>query len=767
MSMSYLDAETGAAPDGIERCLRALAMPAITPVTEGLIHSQLGLLRMRTGAHAAAVEDLARAIALLEGHPEYLGRAHLNRGTLHLQRGDPEAATADLAQAQARLLEAGLEQSAAKAQHNLGYARLLQGDLVTALRTMDQAAAVLAPLSEVSRATCDQDRAEVLLAAGRTDEAIHALESAAAAYGRERLRRFQAECEYVLARTLLAEDPEGARVVARSAARRFTQHGSESWAIRAEAIAAIAEVESGGTTAALIGHCDDLAGRLREAGYRQDADRLALHAARLAVRRKDLADAAVRISKVRVTTDSPITLRLLAREIRAELSAARAEPGRTRMYARRGLAELHAWQATFGSYDLHSSTVGHGQQLARLGLRAALSDGRPEIVFEWSERARALASRVSSLRPPPDPELAADLAELRATDRADRTRIRALKERIRSHSWFSASGTVGEPIGLAELQDRLEDTTAMLAHIVLEGTITALVVTPDEAQVVPLGESGPVRARLDRVAADLDFAAQHRTGELSLAVRGSLRGDLEALSAALIDPVAEAIGERRLVLTPSALLVGTAWGCLPGLSGRALTLPISATRWSEQIRSPLAPPRVAGFVAGPRLQRAEEEVKRSAEAWPTAQVLTGDQADAARVGWLATRVDLLHLAGHGSHPGDHPLFAAVDLDDGPWFGHDIDLLPRTPEVVLLSACDLGRMTVLHGEESIGMSGAWLHAGARTVISSPALISDDLACEVFAAWHQRVSAGTSPAAALAEVIAAQQEAVPLVCFGAGW
>jgi CHAT domain-containing protein len=113
------------------------------------------------------------------------------------------------------------------------------------------------------------------------------------------------------------------------------------------------------------------------------------------------------------------------------------------------------------------------------------------------------------------------------------------------------------------------------------------------------------------------------------------------------------------------------------------------------------------------------------------------------------------------------LFSAIELADGPWFGHDVDLLPRTPELVVLSACDLGRVTVLHGEESVGMTAAWLHAGARTVISSPALLADELACEVFASWHTLVGGGTPAADALAQVCAGTDEVVPLLSFGAGW
>ena len=115
------------------------------------------------------------------------------------------------------------------------------------------------------------------------------------------------------------------------------------------------------------------------------------------------------------------------------------------------------------------------------------------------------------------------------------------------------------------------------------------------------------------------------------------------------------------------------------------------------------------------------------------------------------RVDVLHLAGHGRHTRENPLFSAVELYDGPWFGYDIDQLARVPSTVVLSACELGRVSVRSGEEAIGMSAAWLHAGARTVLSSPVLIADDVACEAMARWHALVARGAAPADALAEVV----------------
>ena len=160
------------------------------------------------------------------------------------------------------------------AEHNLGYARLLTGDLVGALRMIEQRPPRSSPLSAVNRATVEQDRAEILTAAGRPREAIRALEQAAQAYGSRRLRTYQAECELTLAWTMLREDPAKARVVARRAARRFRGQASPARELRADAAAIVAEIATGGRTP---GHCWHASTAWRRAstshGLRHDATR--------------------------------------------------------------------------------------------------------------------------------------------------------------------------------------------------------------------------------------------------------------------------------------------------------------------------------------------------------------------------------------------------------------------------------------------------------------------------------------------------------------
>ena len=275
----------------------------------------------------------------------------------------------------------------------------------------------------------------------------------------------------------------------------------------------------------------------------------------------------------------------------------------------------------------------------------------------------------------------------------------------------------------------------------------------------------PLRERLDALTADLTMAAAHRDDPLAVPLRAALRARLGVVAEQLVAPLADRLGDSRVVLTPSGSLAGTPWSLLPGLTGRPLTIPPSATRWLGMRGAPA--PHSVGLVAGPGVSRGEEEVTRAAAAWWEADLLVGADATTSQVAATASRADVLHLAGHGRHTRENPLFSAVELHDGPWFGYDIDRLDRVPTTVVLSACELGRVSVRAGEEAIGMSAAWLHAGARTVLSSPVLIADDVACDAMARWHGRVARGVAPADALAEVTESADDVVPMLSFGGGW
>ena len=292
-------------------------------------------------------------------------------------------------------------------------------------------------------------------------------------------------------------------------------------------------------------------------------------------------------------------------------------------------------------------------------------------------------------------------------------------------------------------------------------------VTPDRAAVHPLGPAEEVRRLLDAVAADLDMAASDLAGPFAAAIRGSLDEQLPVVEELLLGPVlpARATGawcSPRRATWPDAVVA----------AGRArrttLTSRPSATRWLALRRTPASPPAGSAWWPArtcPAGRRRSPGPRGSGRA---RTVLPGDDGPAARVSALAAEVDVLHLAGHGRHPGDNPLFSAVELADGPWFGYDIDQLAATPSVVVLSAVRARPGAVRSGEEAVGMSAAWLHAGARTVVSSPALVADDVACEVLAAGTSGSAAGRHrPTRSRRLRQSAREAPSPFLCFGAGW
>jgi tetratricopeptide (TPR) repeat protein len=770
LSLGYVEAELGSTAQGLALCAEALTEPGLSRQVRGLVESQIALLQMRSGAGQAALGSFAAAIALLDDSPESRARAYLNRGLVYLHRGDAERAAQDSRRAAELYRAAGDEVEAAKADHNLGYSRLLLGDLVTALRMMEAAAPLLEGLSATYQAVVSQDRAEVLVAAGMPADALAAFEKAARAYGFRGLRQRQAEVELLLAQTLAWDDPLRASTVARRAERRFRLRGSEAWALRAEGVKLTAEIEAGSPSrrAGSARRAAELALVLRQHGLRHDALAMTLSAARAELAAGDLAAAGRQLARARPGPATPLPVRLLASEVRAEVAAAKGRRKTALGHVRRGLEELHGWQSGFGSLDLQSSLVGHGRRLAFDGIRLALADGHPDVVFEWSERARTLASRVMPVRPPGDPDAVRALAELRQAP--DEATASALRARIRQQAWYGeGSRRVTEPTTLDEVEAALSASGGVLAsYVTVDDTLTCLVVGEGRRDVVPLGGLGGVRALLSGMQADLDMAAIDLPPAIRGVVDDALRDRVTGLARLLVAPLGDRLDADRLVVVPAGALAGTPWPMLPGLQNRALTVPRSTSLWLTQRERPFVLDRV-GLVAGPDVPRAEEEVSLAAARWAAAEVLRGPRARSAEVSDLAGRVDVLHVAAHGRHSADNPLFSGLELADGPWFGYDIDQLSSIPLTVILSACELGRSSLRWGRETIGMTVAWLHAGARCVVAAPASVADDVACEVLNATHSRLALGHPPAEALADAVreVKASDLSSFQCFGAGW
>ncbi|WP_203135842.1 CHAT domain-containing protein [Microbacterium sp. JZ31] len=658
---------------------------------------------------------------------------------------------------------------------------LLDGDLVTALERMSAARPVMSS-SPANAAICDLDRAEVLREAGQVLEAEKTLEQVARSFGAAHMPQSRAEAEFHLARSLLTYDLPRCAEVAGRAARRFRSLGSSAWAVRAEGIRlrALLYMPDAGRRRPAAQQVEQTVEALEQAGFPSEARMLRL-TQWIACARRGEADPGVG----RLRRTDPLPVRLLTHEARAVQASARGDDLAVRRHAAAGLDTLSEWQRSFGALDVASSIAMHGNGVMFEGLSAAIRSRRPDVLFEWSERARHFAHQVSPVRPPRDPEHAADLAQLRllreeagASWEQD-PRVRQLRERLRERQWATVGDGHRIPrVDLETLRSHLESDTALLTYVYSRNALVCLVIpATGKPRIVDI-DGASVHDWMPGLRADLDVVASVGAGPMAQVVGRALDARLSALSRLLVEaPLAAAGDPRRVLITAPGILAGMPWTMLPGMHGRSVSLARSASRWMAA-RSWERTGRNAGFAVGPGVARGAEEALTAAFAWevngvdrggtsPAPRVLQGGAATVSAVSALADEVDVLHLVAHGRHALDAPMLSGLSLADGTLFGYDIDLIGRPPKTVVLSACELGRSSVRWGAEAMSMAHAWLHAGAVCVVAAPVTVADDVAAELLAALHGGLAAGLAPSDALAAAQVETGLVSPFLVHGSGF
>lgn len=784
VTLAHAAAETGHLGAGLAHLDAAAArLDRVTAGTRGRWHGQRGLLLLRAGDQQAAAADLDAAADLLAADPTEHARVLLNRGVLHLRQSALDRAQADFRRCREVADAAGLALLLAKATANEGYVAYLRGDLPRAIALLDAADDGLGALAPGARAVNVKDRAEALSAASLLDDAHEQLRHAVRLLRSSELLQDRAEAELSLSQVALRRGHVAeARRWARRAAEHFARRGARGWTLVAEL--QLAQADLARVPLDVAAATERLEPQLRAHGLVEEAAVARLvHAAAL-VRAGQVDAARERLGR-RTPPAATIGTRLLAHETRAAALGAAGDVLGAQRVRRRGLTELAAYQSRFGSLDLVTAAGGIGARLAEDGLAEAVRGGRPADVLDWSERVRATSSRITPVRPEVDGEHSAWLArlrQLRAAERAARlagrppaaalrSEIRSLESAVRQRSWHrSGSLRVSRPVGLGALREALGDDGALVTLISVRGTVHALTVTRRSAVVRPVADVRAVRESVLRVRADLDALATHvLPSALRTAVSSSLRTGLrsfETLLAAALDGVDPG---GPVAVVPSGLSAQVPWPLLTRLRGRPVCVVPSATWWLRARSQDGEGGGRVVLVAGPDVLRAAAEVQAVEARTPGAVVLRGEAATTSAVLAAADGADVLHVAAHGRHVADNPLFSSLLLADGWLFGHDLDALRALPRHVVLSACETGMASMRPGDEALGMTAALLHGGARSVVASVARVGDGVAEGVAVAHHAGLRSGATPAAALAVALAEvpDGDVAPAVCFGAGW
>jgi tetratricopeptide (TPR) repeat protein len=746
---------------------------------EQLLHSQRALLLLRSGSMARALAELDRAA---QGLPRVPVRDQvvilLNRGTLHMQLAHLEAGRSDLLAALALALEHGLAELGWKVQHNLGYLEYVAGDLPLALSRLAEVQAMVAhPAPWVPL-----DHGRVLVEAGLLREAQARFLEAETVARDNGLNHERGESLVELARVSLlqGDHPEAMRYAA-LAKRLFGRRGAEGWRSQAGLVAVMAEVFQGRNRPSVVRQAMDLANRFAVAGARDLDAYASLLAAEAHLVRGDTAVAESLIARASAGAGAmSYSRRLYADLVKAKAADARGDRPKARAIMRRASDGLARAQGRSSSLDVRAAVALHGRRLGDLALGLAVEEGSAARALEATERWQAISNRLPPVAPPDDPDLAqltSQLRQLREQERglsAERNRatahIAALERRIRERDWHgvgSEGAALTKPVSVTALQRRLAATSAALASFFPHaGTIHAVVVTPRGSALVPVAAEAEVLELATRIQADVIAANQPRLHPaIASSVRGSLSRRLEEVDRALLGPLG--LRQERLVVVPSYAVAGLPWGLLPSRVGRPTTVARSATTWaSGDLRLPPTKPSVYA-VAGPGLATTDAEVDAVAALWPSAEAVHAEQSTEAGLVQALRSRSVVHIAAHGEHQGQNPLFSSVRLSDGVLFAHELQHGGVTAEHVILSACDVGRATIRPGDEALGLTASLLALGAKNVVAAVAPVPDVVAHRVMTAYHRHLAAGLDVSASLAQASLVDELGGLFCSFGSDW
>lgn len=311
---------------------------------------------------------------------------------------------------------------------------------------------------------------------------------------------------------------------------------------------------------------------------------------------------------------------------------------------------------------------------------------------------------------------------------------------------------------------RLPDRTAMIEYLSNDSAVIAFVITRDTLASIDLGIRNHELARLTEFARAMIERAP-------AADDSRWRAPLRRLHQHLIAPIIDTgmlHGVSRLVIVPHVELHYLPFAALVDSSDRflieqyTLSSAPSAAVWVN-LRERRQIPKTGGVLAlAPRPEMLPASARELAAVQRLMRTgvtsLIGGSASEAEFRRHAGSHRVLHLATNGVLNRHNPLFSYVDLamaegHDGRLSVHEIFGLQLAADLVVLSACEtaLGSgalADVPPGDDWVGLTRAFLHAGAADVIATLWSVDDRSSALLMERFYERYALAAGPAESLA-------------------
>ncbi|MFD7654541.1 CHAT domain-containing protein [Actinosynnema sp. NPDC059797] len=654
---------------------------------------------------------------------------------------------------------------------NLGTAYRLVGDLPSALRQFGHAADLLGRRLPGTAKGIALDRAATLLAAGLASQA----EAVLALHRPDFTHLEAADADHQLAiAALVKSDHDQALRLAGRARHVFSAHGRGELA----AVSALVRLTAAAAAAAAApGHrwipgSEELSvvAELDRCGFHDAAVLARLLVVRLQIAGGDLRAAGEALDEHEREEGAPIDIVILRALCRIELLIAQGDPTRALAEAR---VALEGIDRSVGPVLCRPLLDVHDRRLTALTSRLVSSALDPWQVLDVTERTRAGVARQVPTHAALHPALTDRLTQIRfltraigTTSRADPTwdalhrRLARMRREAALLGWMEQAH---DPVAPQHLATRL-GARALIAFTEAWDGLLAVVLVDHTATVVRLGDVAGSFEDVRGLHADLNaIAPDNLPRSLVDVIVASARHRAARLDEVLLEPLADRIADRDLVVLPTGVLHVLPWSTLPSLQGRAVVVAPSATAWVERHDDDRRGDGRVVVVAGPK---STPDVTRPLRHHHRVNLLANERALADDVLSAMDNATLVHLAASGEHQPENTAFSTVRLHDRAVHAHEIGDLKQPPDIVLLDGANLQGGQAGAGAEMLGFAGGLIKAGVRTVVVAAARTGIDTGADAVREFHAAVARGESPARAVATINARNPLRRTFLCIGHG-
>ena len=368
-----------------------------------------------------------------------------------------------------------------------------------------------------------------------------------------------------------------------------------------------------------------------------------------------------------------------------------------------GHHEAERWRATALSPELRDE-----ERRARAAEAAAR--GRYDRVVRRGRRDQVAAAR-------------------EALDAARET-VRAVADRIQRDLKQQASIFYPVPKALDDIRETLAPHEAFVLYGTGADESLAVVIRPDSERIVRLGNSDEITKILD------DFDPTDTEADAG--------PTLKVLRAKFVTPLALEADVKRVLISPNAIYAYVPFAAL--LDRDVVMSPSGTTHVLLRSRTfgrgsgvlAVGAPDYGGVSEGARKLYYRG---RSLSALPASRVEVEKIGTAKLLGAAANEVEFakalatqdrwqaIHFACHGLVDAEHPMLSSLALSrsgdsDGFLTGLEILRMELRTDLAVLSACETARGEVVEGEGIIGLTRAFMFAGAPRVLCSLWKVDDE-------------------------------------------